>query len=193
MNRNSGNVFEIGMLGLLLFAVVVILIIGVFSPVNAQDEHVITVFQVTCLEPLSEDHYRLHIHYTSDGLEAFTFAMGDVIGANGDTLPYVGHATTNIPDTFITSIGSYDDWYLEAHSEDSPYTFTLLFTNDIGTGVLLVNTWDNMPECDSLPLNAPETAQMPTGALNTMPLAQPVVSTGRTCTVKYPQLVVVCN
>ena len=37
MKRESGNVFEIGMLGLLLFAVVVIIIIGVFSPVSAQD------------------------------------------------------------------------------------------------------------------------------------------------------------
>lgn len=182
----------------ILWAIVAILMVFVFIyEANAQDNpRVVTVFEQGCIEALDGSHYRLRFYYTSDGVEKFTFKMGDAIGSNAETLPYTGRVKTNIPQSFKTSAGLHDKWYVEAKSEDSPYTFNLIFTNDIGSATLPLNTWDNTTWCevDRYSQAKPvETAQIPIVALNSpIVAAVQVVSTGRTCTVKYPQIILVC-
>lgn len=176
-------------IGWLVIWLLVALFVLYANQVEAQDTpHISTTFEVTCLEALSEDHYRLHISYTSDGVEAFTFAMGEVIGSSTETLPYSGHAETNISQSFVTEVGTVDEWYLDAHSEDSPYTFYLLFTNDVGTAVLPVNTWEHMNECEVGIIPIVDT--VPTVHMVT---TVPIVTTGYTCTIKYPEIILVCN
>lgn len=105
------------------------------------EQHVMTLFSPTCIEALGETHYRIHFGYYSDGVETFTFSMGDIVG-NDPAHPYDGQAFTNVPATFTTEPGVHNDWYLDAHSEDSPYTFHLIFTDDVGYADLPLATWD---------------------------------------------------
>lgn len=135
----------------LLTTIVIAICSLIISVVDAQDGHVHTEFRVLCLEGLSEDHYRLHILISSDGVDTLAFRMGDVIGITSKTASYTGDATTNIPQSFTILYGQNTQFYLDAHSEDSPYTFSLIFTNDLGDAILLVNTWDNVPACAAIP------------------------------------------
>lgn len=202
---------ELGDIGIvvlwIIFAILMALLYRRES--DAQDiPHVITTFEQGCIEGLDESHYRLHFSYISDGIEAFTFAMGDVVGSNVETLPYAGYVTTNTPQSFSTSQGLHDDWYVEAQSEDSPYTFNLMFTDDVGSAVLPLNTWDNTSWCEAgrySPAAPVENAPMPiVGTNNTISTVStafsmstiqtmPIVNTGMVCVVKYPELSVVCG
>lgn len=182
-----------------------IALLGVVYSLHAQDEPQInTYFEQGCIEVLSSDHYRLHFHYTSDGAEQFKYYMGLVEGSNIETLPYNGNAFANVPPTLETEMGYHDDWYLDAHSEDSPYTFHLMFQNAIGTADLPLNTWDNQEWCEAGQY-APTPTPMATITLTPdenagngqvepfSPMPQIVISTGRTCVVKYPEIILVCS
>lgn len=155
--KQLSKVVTIHLAVILLLLLATLCIALAYTPIRAQEEEdlISTTFEVGCIEALSEDHYRIRVVVTSNGVEDFTFQMGDIVGSNPDTLPYSGNATTNIPDRFTTAIGVYGGWYLDAHSEDSPYTFNLLFTNDIGIAGLPVNTWDNAIWCDDISLQHP--------------------------------------
>jgi hypothetical protein len=96
-----------------------------------------TQFAVGCIERLGDLHYRIHFGYASDGVEAFTV---------GFTNPNNGTAFINAPGRFSTSPGEHDDWYLDGHSEDSPYTFGVTFTSEAGVHTLDLHTWD-VPAC----------------------------------------------
>jgi hypothetical protein len=172
MNRNSGNVFEIGMLGLLLFAVIIILIIGVFSPVSAQDSG-ITVCRNAQVETVQLEFRNMPLNYfvwNSDAPAWNYWAEGVAMDTEQGIL---------IADPLTVDTDGY-----------AAGTAVLVVYGD---APLTVVGDANSPLCDSTLLNMPKTAEMPIVALNTMPLAQPVVSTGRTCVVQYPQLVVVCG
>lgn len=125
-----------------------------FSSLVAQDEpqptqQPYTNFWATCIEALGETHYRIHIAYDGTGGETYNFSLSDtVVRSDGVEMPYSGTGFTNIPATFTTEAGLHDIYWLDLHSEDSMYTFTLNFAIDYGTGVLPVNTWTTTEWCN---------------------------------------------
>lgn len=111
-----------------------------FANVIAQ-EPVSTTFSVSCVEPLSLDHYRVHFGYTSDGDEAFTAqlvnnGLDPESGIFPDGLPT---SFINTPASFTTEVGTYDGWYYDAHAGDNAHIFTVEFTNSLGTVALQLN------------------------------------------------------
>jgi hypothetical protein len=157
-------VFEIGMLGLLLFAVVVILIIGVFSPVSAQDNG-ITVCRVQ-QEAVQFEFRNMPLNYfmwNSDA-PAWNYWAG---GVAMDTEQGILIADPLEVDT---------DGYLAG-------TAVLVIYSD--NPVTLVGDV-NSPLCDS------ESVEVPAAVVQAV-INPHVVSTGRTCVVQYPKIILVCN
>lgn len=179
--------------GLFIGAIILSLLglLYAITPAHAQgEEQIYTTFEQGCMESVDLTHYKLHIIYTSNGIETYTFTMGDIVGSNPYTEPYKGTATTNIPATFTTSIGTHDDFYLAAQSADSPYQFTLLFTNTIGTAVLPISTWESRSDCP--PVEPTPTPQVPT-LIPSVPVMDTVRSTGRICVIRYPEIYLICS
>lgn len=116
---------------------ILIIFIVIGMQVAVAQQPIYTQFEVGCIERLGDIHYRIHFGYVSDGVEAFTVEF---------TNPNEGTAFINTPSSFSTSPGEHDDWYLDAHSEDSGYIFEVLFTSDAGWHTLALHTW-NLPEC----------------------------------------------
>lgn len=160
---------------------------------EAQDTPpVVTIFEQGCIEGLDVNHYRIHFYYTSTGTETFTFQMGEVIPTTSETLPYAGHAFTNVPARFSTLEGVHDDFYLEGQGDtDSQYTFTLIFTNDMGTAIMLLNTWDYPVWCEPGAYATP--SPMPTNEPYEVPAIQAPMHLVKMCVVKYPQVILVCS
>lgn len=180
----------------LFIAAIILSLLGMlyaFTPIEAQ-ETINTIFWQGCMEVVDASHYRLHVIYSSNGAETYAFTMGDIAGSNSGTLPYTGSALTNIPPVFTTSAGEHDDFYFDGQSSDSPYEFTLLFTNNVGTAVLPISTWEAESICaapEATPAPAPTApAHVP---LLDAPFVNAIYSTGRVCTVHYPVIVLVCN
>jgi hypothetical protein len=118
-------------------SIVLILMVCMTQAAAAQPPIVTTLFSAGCIERLGDTHHRIHFGYWSDGVEDFTVEF---------TNPNNGAAFINTPGSFSTSPGEHDDWYLDAHSEDSGYTFYVIFTSEAGSHTLALHTWD-MPAC----------------------------------------------
>lgn len=126
---------------LIIFAFLVILLMVVvlgLQKAHAQDAPVATFFTTGCTERMGDIHYRIHFGYFSDGAEAFTVQL---------TNPNGGTAFINTPEHFTTQPGVHDDWYLDAHAEDSGSSFTVTFTGPT-VSILTLNTWDTKPCAD---------------------------------------------
>ena len=120
-----------------------------------------TYFGTTCIEALGETHYRIHFGYTSDGIETYNFYMGSIESNDPSDSGYSGTAFTNVPSIFTTEVGTHTDWYLDAHSEDSPYTFHLIFYNDVSSADMPLNTWDVAEWCNNGVYSTPEPGSTP--------------------------------
>lgn len=113
---------------------------------------------------------------------------------------------SNIPDTWLGDTGWYsigDDATLDDHTItvvglqfDNGYSYAVVGDNTYGENITA--STDDAPKCDEKPIVATMTPQAAQKRSNgqvaqiPVPLA-PIASTGRTCIVKYPQVVVVCN
>jgi hypothetical protein len=125
-------------IGVLFLVVIALMLIGL-SFTHAQDNPPpFTIFTPGCVEQLGDIHYRIHFGYQSDGVEPFTVQFGNTNN---------GSAVINTPEHFVTSPGLHDDWYLDAHAEDSPYVFTVTFSGALTT-TLELHTWDTKPCAD---------------------------------------------
>lgn len=198
MRRNENHDFWMTIVWIVVGLIVILAI--AYQPAGAQENTSInTFFEKGCIEAMSEFSYRIHFHYTSDGVEEYHFAIGDVVGSNDETLPYKGHAKTNVPDTFKTSEGFHDDFYLAAKSEDSPYTFFLYFGNGDGSAELPLNTWDDPQWCKAgqyPPPSTPMATITPPIAQNAgngrIPINQPII-VAHSCVIQYPKIILVCQ
>ena len=121
-----------------LGALFLLFVCFVASRISAQDNPPVhTQFSAGCIEALGELHYRIHFGYVSDGVEAFNVAFENVNN---------GAAFINTPGRITTAAGVHDEWYLDAHTVDSPYTFTVTFNNGTDSHVVALNTWTR-PAC----------------------------------------------
>lgn len=120
-----------------VLSILILCLIGLVHSVVAQpvEPPIFIQFSSGCVERLGDIHYRIHFGYVSDGIEAFTVEFIN---------PNSGTAFINTPASFSTSPGTHDDWYLDAHSEDSPYTFSVIFTSETETQTLALYTWDQL-------------------------------------------------
>lgn len=116
----------------ILILAIIAAVNGLYMATRAQEQA--TWFNVTCLESLDTDHYRLHFGYESQGGETFTVAF-DAQGRD---------VFVTTPPTFTTEAGYHDAWYMDAHSADSPYALYVTFTSDRSIQTLALNTWDSV-------------------------------------------------
>lgn len=153
MKHFLSHAFDMALVVILL----ILLVLAVTNRTKAQDNPpVYTQFSAGCVETLGELHYRIHFGYVSDGVESFDVSFGN---------PNNGAAFINTPGRITTAAGVHDEWYLDAHTADSPYTFTVTFSNAERVDVLNLNTWTRpacsegqyAPDADATPEPAPET------------------------------------
>lgn len=113
----------------------------------------------------------------------------------------VSFSFSNIPDEWLGLLGWYyigEDVQLEDHTLtvqglqfDNGYSYAI-----VGSGDSMQNftaTTEITPACMVTPI-APQIAANAHVAINTVqPISQPAVSTGRTCIIQYPKIILVCN
>ena len=166
MNKNqkdAGIALEITMLGLLLFATLVIIILGMFSPTNAQDAPAPYVCRTSYPTPRFEFH---NLPTLADG-------VGWGIQADGSTLidgVWIMDALTSYPDNEQGITAGM------AVLSTSDYSFEL--RGDAQT-----------PSCAEI---QPTPEPAPALVVRQV-ISQPVVSTGRTCVIQYPKIILVCS
>lgn len=123
---------------ILFFLAFVVLVLFSYIAAHAQDvQPVQTMFSAGCVERLGDLHYRIHFGYVSDGEDLYT---AQFIKPDGSA------AFINTPEVVRTQPGVHDDWYLDAHVEDTAFVFSVIFTSQTNLATVSLNTWD-VPPC----------------------------------------------
>lgn len=141
---------------------------------NGQDtpHPITTFFTLSCY--ITDEGYAT-VLMQSDGEEHYTF--DNVEGID-----------TTIPEAFTTSVG------VEVLGRISIYgAYDLSFVREDGAVALLTMSEDWQVWCDkenTPPEGTPEPTEVP---VEPLPYVQVIMSTGRTCIVKYPEIILVCN
>lgn len=161
---------------MVLFVLVFAMMVGV---AKAQD--VSTNFVPTCMTSVDENTVNINIDYESTGGDEYTIEVLALLD-------------TTIPAHLEPEVGRHHLGYVQLHSEDTSQSYIVRFSQ-VATGLqadMTINTWD-IGYCDSPDYIAPPDVFLPTMTPEPQPIPAPVYSTGVTCTMKYPQLVLVCN
>jgi len=106
---------------------------------------------------------------------------------------------SNIPDNWLNEAGWYfigDDVQLDGHTLivtglqfDEGYSYAIVGANDYSASYTA--STDLTPLCDA-PIE-PTTTPEPVPPVVQQVVSQAVVSSGKTCTIKYPEIILVCN
>lgn len=124
--------------------------------------------------------------------EGYATVLVNAAGRGRYTFDNVDGIDTTIPKVFVTHAGVYRLGRISIYGE-----YSLSFVRSDGLTATLAMTPDWQTWCDKVntpPESAPEPTSTPLPMEVPEPTAVPqVMSTGITCTVQYPKIILVCN